>query len=73
MNRHLRKVFIGLVVAGLAGTILSGCVFSVGGGKEVTSARPTRGQELVDLKKAKDQGAITQEEYDAKRKQILER
>jgi hypothetical protein len=53
--------------------MLAGCVFSVGGGKEVTSARPTRGQELVDLKKAKDQGAISQEEYDAKRKQILER
>jgi hypothetical protein len=45
----------------------------LGGSKEVTSTRTTRGQELIDLKRARDQGAITPEEYEAKRRQILDR
>lgn len=33
----------------------------------------TTGQELVDLKKALDEGVITKSEYDRKRKEILRR
>jgi hypothetical protein len=33
---------------------------------------PTHGQELIDLKKAKDQGAITEEEFEAQKKKIME-
>jgi len=71
----IRKLLGRAVVVILSGAILgavTGCVFSVGGGKEVTSAHATRGQELIDLKKARDQGAITPEEYETKRRQILD-
>ena len=71
----IQKLLGRAVVVMLSGAILgglTGCVFSVGGGKEVTSTHATRGQELIDLKKARDQGAITPEEYEAKRRQILD-
>ena len=52
---------------------LTGCVFAMGD----TTARPaphdtpTIGQQLIDLKKAKDAGAISDQEYDAKKAQLL--
>lgn len=33
----------------------------------------TTGQELIDLQKARDTGAISKEEYEEQRKKILER
>jgi hypothetical protein len=55
-------------------SLLSGCAWSIGGQKEAAvTARPTAGQELVDLKKARDQGAITEEEYQAKKQRIMEK
>ena len=46
------------------GCLACGCSWSIGGGKKEasTSHEPTRGQELIDLKKAKDLGAINEEE-----------
>ena len=73
MKPQLLKFLALLTICAGLSVALGGCVWSVGGKEHVTSAQPTRGQELIDLKKARDQGAITQEEYDAKRKQILER
>jgi hypothetical protein len=72
MRKLLGRTIVVILAASIAG-VSTGCVFSVGGGKEVTTARATRGQELIDLKKARDQGAITPEEYEAKRRQILDR
>ncbi|HTL15880.1 MAG TPA: hypothetical protein VL793_01515, partial [Patescibacteria group bacterium] len=43
----------------LAGA-LSGCSWSIGSREPGSGAQPTRGQELIDLKKARDQGAISQ-------------
>ena len=64
-----------LVIAGVLGGLLSGCAWSIGSdkcaGKVV--APPTKGQELIDLKRAKDQGAMTEEEYQAQRKAIMEK
>lgn len=57
------------VISGLAVVILlSGCV--VVGGRQ-TVQKPTRGQELVDLKAAYDAGALDTEEYECKRADIL--
>jgi len=55
--------------------LLAGCAWSIGSDKCAGKviATPTRGQELIDLKKAKDQGAITEDEYQAQRKVIMER
>jgi Short C-terminal domain len=68
LGRAIPVILAGSIIVGL-----TGCVFSLGGSKEVTSTRTTRGQELIDLKRARDQGAITPEEYEAKRRQILDR
>jgi hypothetical protein len=58
---------ISMLVTGLG---LAGCG---GGGAEMNSqiSTTTTGQQLLDLKKALDAGAITQEEYDKERKKIL--
>jgi hypothetical protein len=57
----------------LALGLLSGCAWSIGGQKEASiSTAPTRGQQLLDLKKAKDQGAITEQEYEVQKKRILD-
>ena len=50
---------------------LSGCVFSIGGSS--TANQPTKGQQLVDLKNALDRGAITPQEYEQQKQQILSR
>ena len=73
MKRTLTK-WIGLVAAAsVAGWLACGCAWQIGGDKKGTSTvRPTRGQELVDLKHARDQGAINEEEYQAQRKKILD-
>ena len=47
--------------------VLPGCILQV---KDNQSA-PTAGQQLCDLKKARDAGAITEEEYQAQRGQLL--
>ena len=54
-------------------TLLSGCLgLSIGGGS--TTKQPqtaTVGQQLVDLQKAKDAGAITQAEFDTQKAKLL--
>jgi hypothetical protein len=41
-------------------------------GGEAQGTSPTLGQELIDLKKAKDEGAITYEEYKALKVKVVE-
>jgi Short C-terminal domain len=57
----------------LCGLLLLGVV-ACGGGAEVKSevSTTTVGQQFMDLKKALDSGAMTQEEYEKERKKILE-
>ena len=51
---------------------LSGCVgFSAGGGTKTEVHKPTLGQQLIDLQKAKDSGAITDMEYQAQKAKLL--
>ena len=51
---------------------LSGCLnLQFGGGSTAETAPPTMGRQLTDLKKAKDAGAITEEEYREQRAKIL--
>jgi hypothetical protein len=64
-----------LVVAGLslllAGSF-AGCSWSVGsGGTKHNVQSPTTGQQLIDLKKARDAGAITDQEYEAQKNKLL--
>jgi hypothetical protein len=48
----------------------SGCG---GGGAEIQATNTTMGQELHDIKKALDQGIITEKEYNRAKKDILKK
>ena len=66
---HLRTLSIASVIALMS--TRPGCG---GGGAKVESdiTTTTKGQQLLDLKKALDAGAINQEEYERLRKKVLE-
>ena len=55
-----RMIAIFLVIAVL--TTMTSCLAIGTGGKKIDD-KPTLGQELLDLQKAKEAGAISQEEY----------
>jgi hypothetical protein len=61
-----RGLWVRLLLSGAG--LLGGCI-AVGG----SDHRPTKGQELMDLKTALDRGAINQQEYDATRVKIMDR
>jgi hypothetical protein len=65
-----RKIVSIVSVTALFGTLV-GCG---GGGAKVQSdiTTTTKGQQLLDLKKALDSGAISQKEYESLRKKVLE-
>jgi hypothetical protein len=74
MNGELKTIAKVLLLAAILSGLGAGCAWSVGGGKAGTAmSQPTKGQELVDLKKARDQHAITEEEYQQQRNKILEK
>ena len=72
MTASLPKTMAVLAVCGL---LLFGVAACGGGGAEVKSevSTTTTGQQLMDLKKALDSGAMTQQEYEKERAKILER
>lgn len=51
--------------------LVNGCSFSMGGGSRTESHKPTLGQQLIDLKTAKDNGAITEAEYQTQKAKLL--
>jgi hypothetical protein len=69
MKRNAWKLGTLAATLALIGGLLSGCAWSIGEHKDHSA--PTRGQELMDLKRAKDTGAITEEEYQAQKQRIL--
>ena len=69
MKRYVWKLGTLTATFALIGCFLSGCAWSIGEHKDHSA--PTRGQELIDLKRAKDTGAITEEEYQAQKQRIL--
>ena len=52
--------------------LTAGCAIELGGGTKTTSQKPTTGQQLVDLQKARDSGAITDAEYQAQKAKVLD-
>lgn len=71
------RVFV-LAFLFMTGVGLAGCCGSPGeggaGGKaEVKIKQHTTGQELIDLQKAYESGALTKEEYEEQKEAILER
>jgi hypothetical protein len=58
----MKKVISVLLVIVMITSMVS-CIAIGTGGKKVKD-RPTLGQEMIDLQKAKDEGAISQQEYE---------
>ncbi|MCC6822562.1 MAG: hypothetical protein V9H26_18075 [Verrucomicrobiota bacterium] len=63
-------VFIPVALAALLG--LSGCVAAIGNRDAQRANASTLGQQLIDLKRAKDVGAITEGEYEREKARLLE-
>lgn len=72
----MKKSFISLLAILSTSLFLTGCAItpsmSFGGGTKTVEQKPTLGQQLVDLKKARDSGAITDQEYQAQRTKLLQ-
>ena len=62
-----------LLIMGLSAmALLTGCVgLQIGGGDKRDVHSATLGQQLVDLQKAKDSGAINDAEYQAQKARLL--
>ena len=56
--------------------LLSFCLIAAGcggGGADVRATNTTMGQELTDLQKAKEQGLVTDDEFEDAKEKILDR
>jgi len=68
----MKRLFIPALVGLSAMTLVSGCLnLKLGGGSTNRPEPPTVGQELIDLQKAKDTGAITDAEFQAEKARLL--
>lgn len=80
----MKSIFISLFVGLLAISLFTGCVLNLGsGGKTNPTCReaqpvtgqpmvaPTLGQQLMDLQKAKDAGALSDQEYQEQKAKLL--
>ena len=68
----MKKLFIPTTVSLLAVLLFSGCLaLQVGGGDKKETSKPTIGQQLTDLKTARDAGAITDAEYETQKAKLL--
>jgi uncharacterized membrane protein len=68
----MRKLFITAAVTLSAMVLLSGCLaLQIGGGDKKEDKKTTTGQQLIDLKKAHDAGAISDEEYETQKAKVL--
>ncbi len=68
----MKKTFSLLAPALLVMTLLTGCLnLQLGGGSKTGPTSPTIGQQLVDLQKARNSGAITDAQYQAEKNRLL--
>ena len=64
----MKKIIGTIFVMILVSTLVS-CIAVGSGGKKIEQ-QPTLGQELLDLKKAKDEGAISDQEYNEMKEKL---
>jgi hypothetical protein len=67
----MKKLLIPTAVALSAMLLFSGCVASLGSGSKTVVTKPTLGQQLTDLQKARNSGAITDDEYQTQKAKLL--
>jgi len=68
----MKNLLIPSAIVLLAMLLFAGCVASVGSGTKTVVNKPTLGQQLTDLQKAKDTGAITEAEFQTQKARLLE-
>ncbi len=69
----MKKAFIAGAAALCVIFLTSGCLsISIGGGSSSSNEKPTTSEQLEDLKKARDSGAITEEQYQTQRTKLLQ-
>jgi hypothetical protein len=66
----MKKLIVSTVAALSFAVLLNGCI-AIGTGPKSQHTNATLGQQLVDLKSAKDTGAITEAEYEAQKAKLL--
>jgi Short C-terminal domain len=66
----MKKLFVSTVAALTCVVLLNGCI-AIGTGPKSQQTNATLGQQLVDLKTAKDTGAINEAEYEAQKAKLL--
>lgn len=67
----MKKLSVSLLSVFVALAFLTGCAWHVGGRSKNVTMTPTLGQQLIDLQKAKEAGAITDSEYQAEKTKLL--
>ncbi|MGA2176473.1 MAG: SHOCT domain-containing protein [Verrucomicrobiota bacterium] len=70
----MKRLSIPILALVSAALLLTGCVggLQLGGGSKTDVRKPTIGQQLIDLQKARDAGAITDSEYQFQKAKLLE-
>lgn len=69
----MNKIIVSCLIGAAMTVLFTGCGIDVrlGGGSTTKMFPATVGQQLVDLKKAKDAGAINEAEYESQKEKIL--
>jgi hypothetical protein len=68
----MKRLFIPTAIALSAMVLLTGCLaFQIGGGDKKEERKASVGQQLIDLKAARDRGAITDAEYETQKAKVL--
>ena len=68
----MKRLFIPTAIALSAVVLLTGCLaLQIGGGDKKEERKVSVGQQLVDLKAARDRGAITDAEYETQKAKVL--
>jgi hypothetical protein len=71
-NGNMKRLFIPTALALSAMVLLSGCLaLQIGGGDKKEERKASVGQRLIDLKAARDRGAITDAEYETQKAKVL--
>jgi PBP1b-binding outer membrane lipoprotein LpoB len=68
----MKKLIARAAIAFSAILLLSGCVAAIGNRGTDRNGNTTLGQQLIDLQKAKETGALTEAEYQTQKAKLLE-
>ncbi len=67
----MKHSVVGMLLPLSLAFLLVGCAWEVGGGDKHVTMQPSIGQQLIDLQKARDSGAMTESEYQAQKAKVL--